>query len=124
MAVSRGVKTVSGYKAEGDISASQFCALKVGTVANGLVVAGAGDQPVGILYNKPSASGQPVELCIDGIAKVAYGGTVADGDWVKADASGKAVTTTTTGDKVIGKARKAGASGDTGEVLLDFTHVP
>lgn len=53
-----------------------------------------------------------VDVCTGGIPEVALGGTVAAGDPLTSDASGKAVKAAAAGDRVLGFALVSGASGD------------
>jgi len=52
------------------------------------------------------------------IADVIYGGTVARGDALTADAQGRAVATTTTGARIVGFAEVSGVLGDIGSVVV------
>ena len=53
-----------------------------------------------------------VDVCTGGIPEVALGGTVAAGDPLTSDASGKAVKATAAGKRILGFALVSGASGD------------
>lgn len=53
-----------------------------------------------------------VDVCTGGIPEVALGGTVAAGDPLTSDASGKAVKVTAAGNRILGFALVSGASGD------------
>ena len=53
-----------------------------------------------------------VAVCTGGIPEVALGGTVAAGDPLTSDASGKAVKATAAGNRILGFALVSGASGD------------
>ena len=53
-----------------------------------------------------------VDVCTGGIPEVALGGTVAAGDHLTSDASGKAVKATAAGNRILGFALVSGASGD------------
>ena len=53
-----------------------------------------------------------VDVCTGGIPEVALGGTVAAGDPLTIDASGKAVKATAAGNRILGFALVSGASGD------------
>ena len=52
------------------------------------------------------------DVCTGGIPEVALGGTVAAGDPLTSDASGKAVKATAAGNRILGCALVSGASGD------------
>lgn len=55
---------------------------------------------------------------VGNIVDVIYGGNVTRGDMLTADASGRAITTTTAGNRYIGFAEVSGVSGDIGSVVI------
>ena len=87
--------------------------------ADGKVVqsAAAGDAHVGVSGRATAAQGGRVEIARTGIADVAYGGKVARGALLTADADGKAVAAQN-GNRIIGVAEVTGVAGDIGQVLL------
>jgi Uncharacterized conserved protein (DUF2190) len=88
-----------------------------------VVLAAAGtDQVVGVIKEE-NTSGNPVTVQYGGISKVLAGGTISAGNRLTSDGSGKAVATTTAGDKVFGVALMAADSGDIISVLLVTGHV-
>lgn len=110
-----------GAKANGDLSTGQFLAVRMtGSTSVDFEVGPTTantQRPVGFQQNDPDSSGQPVEVAIHGIAKVRYGGTIAQGDLLGVDASGRAVSlgspTSTgghTGRYVVGQALMNGTS--------------
>ncbi len=106
-----------GLKAAADLSAAanQFRAVKM-TAANSVNIAGAGEFAIGVLYNKPK-SGVRAEVVVQGTPKLSYGGTVAVGDLLAADASGDFVKTTPAVgnlDNVLAVALEAGVTGEIG----------
>ncbi len=80
---------------------------------------GATDLLVGVLQNKP-ASGEAALYRFGGTAKVIAGGTIAVGAFVTSDSNGKAVSTTTDKDMVIGRyiGNASAAAGDIVEIQL------
>lgn len=58
------------------------------------------------------AIGEVVNLAVGPVPKVRLGGTVAVGDALTSDANGKAIATTTTGNRIIGFAEVAGVADD------------
>lgn len=77
---------------------------------------------VGLPKGASAVSGDSVDVIKSGVADVLYGGTVAVGDPLTTDSSGRAVVATD-GDALIGFAQVAGAVGDIGGVLIQFgTH--
>lgn len=108
------------YKAEAAIPA--FTILKYGTVdGNILVAAAVSDAIVGISTDIPAAIGERCDMIASGIADVIYGGTVARGDPLTTDATGRAVTATPAAginNRIIGFANVSGVLGDIGSVIL------
>lgn len=106
--------------ANADLSASQYCAVDVNSSGNA-VVAGAGGGIVGVLQNNPAAAGRASEIQMGGVTPMKMGGTVAKGDYVKADASGRAVTASgadIAAGTVIGRCIVAGGTNEIGSVML------
>lgn len=65
-----------------------------------------------------AASGEDLPVDTLGTAVVEAGGVVAEGDTVKADANGKAITWVTSGAKLAIALQAAGGDGEFVEVLL------
>lgn len=86
------------------------------------VAEGATDLIVGVLQNKPD-TGEAAVVRFGGTSKVICGGTVAIGDWLTTDSSGKAIATTTDGNITIGRALYAGDDGDITEVQMSIQHL-
>lgn len=80
--------------------------------------AAAADKSIGVSDLGADAIGDRVDIVQDGVAWVKYGGTVAVGDQLTADATGRAIATTTGGNRVIGIAQIAGVVNDIGSVHL------
>jgi len=72
-----------------DLSAKQYYAVKVNSSGQ-VVLAGAGENAIGVLQNKP-ASGQAAQIMVLGESKAVYGASVTAGQNLAADASGKLV---------------------------------
>ena len=82
----------------------------------------AGDSHIGVAdsLGQPEA-GQTIDVIIDGVALVEYGGNVNAGALLTADASGRAIAATAAAGanvRVIGVAMLGGVSGDIGSVRL------
>lgn len=102
------------YQANADLSAKQYFLVKRHTVADQCaLVAGTTDIPIGILQNKPAASGRAAEIMTVGRSKAAADGTsaIAIGDKLGPDANGRLVKKTTDHDVVCAMAEEALASG-------------
>lgn len=104
------------------LTAKQFYIMQMD--ANGACEIGEGatDLLIGVLQNTP-ASGAAARVRFAGTSKVVASGVIAIGAYVTTDAAGKAVTTTTDGDLVVGQALEAaGADGDIIEIRLIMAH--
>lgn len=106
---------VKNYVAGGAIAANRIVKHGAGDTLM-VQAAAATDKSVGVA-DADTASGARVDVVMSGTADVQYGGTVARGDLLTADANGKAVVAST-GNRVIGVALVSGVAGDIGEVLL------
>lgn len=82
------------------------------------------DKVIGIAQNEVTASGDTVEVAIQGGgAKAKLGGTVAFGDFLASNGSGALVATTTADDNVIAQAMQSGVSGDViGVEVVSFNY--
>lgn len=100
-----------GRLAEGAVAALSI--IKPGTGVGGCLAASAAtDKLLGTSDELAHVAGEMVDFAVGPVPKVRLGGTVAVGDALTSDASGAAIATTTTGNRVIGFAEVAGAAGD------------
>lgn len=99
---------VETYIAGADLTGSQYLFV-IESGAN-VVVAGAGEAAVGVLWNDP-ASGRAASVVRGGDPNVYAGEALAAGVDVASDAAGKAVAATS-GDVVLGKTRAAADAAD------------
>lgn len=77
-----------------------------------VAAAAATDHPVGVTRaNITAASGDQIDVITNGEYEIKAGGTIARGDPLTSDASGQAIAATT-GQYMIGFAKKAGVIGD------------
>ncbi len=88
------------------------------TDKNAILAAAATDKSIGISDNLGADSGEAFDVIISGIASVTYGGTVAAGDLLTSDSTGRAIATTTATHRIIGVAMLDGVIGDTGSVRI------
>lgn len=105
--------------AAGDLSAKQYRFLAVDTNGQVDAVATQGNDPVGVLCNKPDAAGKAAEIAVYGIAKVVAAGAINPGAKVMSNNAGAAIAATST-NFVAGQylGTSAAASGDIIPVLL------
>lgn len=109
MATTEALKTIS-LQAAADLSALQFTFV-VTNSAGKAAAAGAGSNATGVLLSKPVAD-QAGTIGIDGIAKVKAGAAFAAGVKLMVDASGRAITATTTNHVVAESMEAAAAAGE------------
>lgn len=83
----------------------------------GLAAAGA-SLVMGVSDVVGAAAGGSIDVHLGGTCEVLYGGNIARGGDLTATADGKAVATTTAGNRVVGTALVSGVDGDIGVVLL------
>lgn len=100
-----------GRVAEGAINAHLI--IKGGVAAMSCVVAAAAtDKLLGTSDELDHITGEMVDMAVGPVPKVRLGGTVAAGDALTSDANGKAIATTTTGNRIIGFAEIGGVLND------------
>lgn len=106
--------------AASDLSTHQFKAVKF--TATGWDLAGAGEQAVGFLQNKP-ASGAVAEVMEDGVSKAVAGASFAKGAKLMVNASAKLVTATSTNHIVAQALAAAGAADEIVPVIAAYKGV-
>lgn len=99
-----------------DLSTKQYYIVKQ-SAQTYVLSSAATDKHCGVLQNKP-ASGETCLVYNRGKVPVISVGVLAVGDWVTADAAGKAVATTSAADVIIGRALKIAAAGDITEIEM------
>jgi hypothetical protein len=99
----------------------QYLLMKLDTAnPNQVVVASsATDAVIGVLMNAPVATDNAVVRLrnASGTMPVMAGGTITAGDRVTCNASGQVITTTTSGNEVVGIAKYSAATGQIVEVI-------
>ena len=104
-----------------DLSTSQYCIVKQNSSKKLVLSAASTDNHFGVLQDVTAAgSGVNATAFVRNAAgtfKVLLGSSVTIGDQLTSDSSGHAVTTTTSGDEVIGIAQETGVSGQIIEYL-------
>lgn len=98
--------------AAANLSGSQYCFVKVTAALTCNITTAATDFAAGVLQNTPSAAGRSATVQGAGISKVRSGAAIAAGDRLTSDATGRAITTTTAGNRVHGIALQAASAAD------------
>jgi hypothetical protein len=124
----KGYKSASalGSAASGPDLATSYdyfvCVVISGTAGDTVTLATtAGANVLGVAQSRvvtADINKQLVDIRLNGITKVIAGGTVVFGDQVQNDTAGKAVVSSTAGDRVFGTALTGGVVGDVIDVLL------
>lgn len=109
-----------GFKAQAAIPAFTLAVLGA---ADGQVLAAAAatDKIIGVTSDVAPAINERCDVILEGVADVLYGGTVARGDLLTADATGRAVTAAPgagVNNRIVGIALLAGVVGDVGQVMI------
>jgi hypothetical protein len=109
------------YSAEAAIAAYRI--VKFGAADGGILqAAAAADKQIGVTDRiAATEAGDRIDVIRTGIAEVQYGGAVAAGDLLTADASGRAIVATAGAGanvRVIGVAEVAGVVDDIGSMLI------
>lgn len=109
---------VSSFIAEAAMSSTNYRFVKVGTNAQEVNLCGAGEKMIGIRQNSP-AIGEEVNVQTGAVAKLTLGsGGATKGDWLKSDAAGAGVTTTTDKNIVGAQALETGSENEVISVLV------
>jgi Uncharacterized conserved protein (DUF2190) len=96
-----------------EATVERYRIVKAGTAAGSCIKAAAAtDKLLGTSDELDHAAGELVDMAVGPVPKVKLGGTVAAGDALTSDANGKAIATTTTGNRIIGFAEAAGVLDD------------
>jgi len=113
---------IRSYRAAAAISAHLIVAFA--DAANDATVTAAADNLDPLLGTTGkvgvSNAGDMVDVTLGGLGSVTLGGTVKAGDALTSDANGKAVATTTAGDRIIGYADQPGVADD----IIDYFAAP
>lgn len=113
---------VKNYSAEAAIAAYRF--VKFGAADGGILVcAAATDKCIGVTDRFAAAvAGDRIDVVRLGIAEVEYGATIAAGDLLISDASGRAIVATAgvgLNVRILGVAEVAGVLGDIGSLCIE-----
>ena len=100
-----------GRVAEGAVERHRI--IKAGAAAGSCVKAAAAtDKLLGTSDELEHVTGEVVDMALGPLPIVRLGGTVAVGDALTSDANGKAIATTTIGNRIVGFAETAGVVDD------------
>lgn len=96
------------------LATKQYYIVKTHTDGTVILAAAATDDILGVLANAPVVGDSADVANINGTGsfKVILGGNVTKGAYLTTDGSGKAIATTSAGNRVFGRALADGSSGD------------
>ncbi len=108
--------------AAADLSDKQYYFVKLASATTVNVCSAITDLPIGILQNKPDASGKQAVVRIFGISKASADGTITAGRWISTSADSQAAGITPGSDTtqyVMGQAIQAASAGETFTMFLN-----
>jgi len=108
--------------AAADLSDKQYYFVKLASATTVNVCSAITDLPIGILQNKPDASGKQAVVRIFGISKASADGTLTAGRWIGTSADSQAAGITPGSDTtvyVMGQAIQAASAGETFTMFLN-----
>ena len=109
--MSANKQSFESYRAE--VAVDAFLIVRYGSADGACTLATAAtDALIGAADSLPKVIGEMVDVHVGEIGEVRLGGTVARGAALTANASSKAISTTTTGNRIIGFAEQSGAADD------------
>ena len=114
--------TLGTLTAAADLSAKQYHFVKLASATTVNVCTAITDLPIGILQNKPDASGKQAIITIFGISKVVADGTITAGRWMGTSSDSQAAGITPGSDTtvyVMGQAIQAASAGETFTMFLN-----
>lgn len=110
MPLDRNLQVIS-LPASADLSSHQFKIVAIDSAGRVALPSGSVGAIIGVLQNKPAGTAEAAQVAIGGVSRCQSGGSIASGDLVKSDAGGLGLSTTTTGNTIIGRALSAEAVG-------------
>jgi len=99
-----------------DYSTKQYYIVKTNSSGQA-VLAGEGDDAVGVLMDAPAAANRPGCIAIGGKVKVLCGGNITKGARFSVDSAGKASAVGSSDDYALGFVLETGASGSIVEAI-------
>jgi hypothetical protein len=118
MAIETAGLDLSVVVANADLSASQFCGVKIATADFGVSLASTGGEAIlGILQNKPLAT-QAADVRFVGVSKAKAGASYSRGALLMTDTSGRFITATATNHAVAMALEAAAAANEIRTVLI------
>ncbi len=119
MAIQGEYFAIPGLKATGDLSSSQYLAVKMASTAGAVKVCSATtDNPCGILQNKPT-DGQPAEVAFTGCVKAQLAASVTVSKFLGPNTTGQLAATSVRSNYTIAKSIEASTNaGEIHPVLL------
>ena len=111
---------IKSFKAGAAVTRRRF--VKFGGADDTMIQAAAvTDAIIGVSTEIDAANGEPMDVCLSGLAEVEYGGNVTRGDRLTSDANGKAVTAAPAAgvnNRIGATAMASGVAGDIGLCLI------
>lgn len=102
-----------------DFTGKRYYIVKLDSSGNVVLASAATDAILGVIDNEPK-TGRTADVVLlngTGTFKVKTGGNISKDAYITTDGNGKAIATTTTGNRVIGRAVRDSSSGDVAEYV-------
>jgi hypothetical protein len=109
------------YQTAGDLSASQYKAVKL-SGATVVAVSAVGDRQIGVLQNKPAVAGAAATVMLSGVTRMIAAKAITAGSPVYLDATGQATDVATTASRIGFAESAASGAGKHISVLLMPQH--
>jgi hypothetical protein len=111
------------FKAGADLSSDQFKFVKLNANRQVILCAAATDVPIGVLQNKPDASGKAAEVMMTGISKVNSDAALTAGNLIGTASDGQAdakIAGTDTTEYIVGQViQGSGAAAEMAEASIN-----
>ncbi len=114
-------------EANADFSSAQYGAVYMNTSGKAVLITDPDtivQEPLGVIYNKPTAGANALIRKFDGSGKITVnaGESITIGDWITMSTSGMAITTAAVGQWTVGRAETAASAA--GERITMIASVP
>lgn len=113
MAIEQSVQLLPGMETAADLSSLQYHVVRINSTGKVVSIAASSNNAIGVLQDKPAASGRGAQVGYSGITKLVAGTSASwtPGGKVGYDTTGRGVPTTASGRKIIGTYIPTGESG-------------
>jgi hypothetical protein len=122
MSIYKDLGMTYARNAGADLSAKQSYLAKIASDGDLELASAATDSVIGVV-TEGAVADKPATVQFGGIAKVICGGSITAGNRLTSDGDGKAVATSSAGNRVFGIALESGSANEIIPVLLKDEHI-